>query len=218
MREAGQASWRFAHGIDQLSTIALFVRDTLGLDVGSHPLNPPSLADELPDLSDRLDPERRAMAATAWIDWWQEILTVEIDQKQGPTGSDVDAWMRDSLRRRRRIFDPPDFHHLADRPEIRDAVRAVFADAQPWSDDHRHVADEREAFDWALTQSIVLEVASTKMVSPASLQACAVIVPVRGTWWTRVSAGAVVCSIAAATGPAAARDVLTDVFSSCIDG
>lgn len=107
---------------------------------------------------------------------------------------------------------------LTARPELQDAVRAVYSDSLSWADD-RHWVDagaEGSTFDWALLRSVVEEVARNEQVDPAALNACAVLVPVQGIWWTRVSAGAMVCSVAVTDEDAVARIAHTDKFRSSL--
>ncbi len=133
MRFAGSASWRFAEGIEQAPVVALFVRDTLDLDVPAGRVIPPRLAGEFPDHSTLLDGHRRAEAGAAWTGWWQAVVALDVRGHQGPpTGVDQQVWLRQSADERRSAFDPPEFASLAARPALAEAVRVTFDEALRW--------------------------------------------------------------------------------------
>ncbi len=138
MQHAGSASWRFAEGIEQLPLVALFVRDAGGLDVPANRANPPRLDGSLPDHSALLDSERRATAGPFWTGWWQAVVAQGVRQHQGtPAGLDQRAWFRQRADEHRAVFDPPELTSLADRPALREVVRATFEEALRWADARR---------------------------------------------------------------------------------
>lgn len=220
MQHAGSASWRFAEGIEQLPLVALFVRDAAGLDVPANRANPPRLDGSLPDHSALLDSERRATAGPFWTGWWQAVVAQGVRQHQGtPAGLDQRAWFRQRADEHRAVFDPPELTSLADRPALREVVRATFEEALRWADARRRTLllppeGRHGQFDYDMTRAVAEQVARRHRVSPAAVRACAVVLPVEGNWWQRFAPGAVLCSVNAAHDPSAARTVLADAFES----
>lgn len=220
MRSAGSVSWRFAEGIEQTPLVALFVRDTLDLDVPAGLAIPPRLEGELPDLSSLLDLERRASAATGWAGWWQAIAALDIRGHQGPpTGEDQHVWLRRLASQHQSVFDPPEFASLATQPALAEALRATFDRALSWADARRQALlappeGRHGQFDYDIVRAAAEEVARQHGVSAGEVSGCAMVLPVQGVWWTRFAPGAAICSVHAGRDPAIARIMLTDAFES----
>lgn len=137
-RYIGSGSWWFTEAIEQAPLAALFVRDTVGLDVPTGGVIPPQLEGRLPNNSHLLDPRTRAAAAAAWTGWWEAVLTQDIRQHQHrPADLDQRVWMRQLAAEYQTVFDPPDFIGLTDRPALREAVMATRDQALGWSDVRR---------------------------------------------------------------------------------
>lgn len=200
--------------------VALFVRDAVGLDVPAGAVIPPPLDGDLPDHSMLLDSERRAAAGANWTGWWEMVVAQDVRQHQGsPDSLDHSAWMLELTVEHRAVFDPPEFASLADRPALREAMRAVFEEALRWADERRRAllfppSGRPSQFDYDTTRAVAEEVARRRQVSPGAVRACAVVLPVRGHWWQRCAPGAVLCSVHAARRTIAARAMLTDAFES----
>lgn len=214
------ASWRFAEGVEQLPLVALFVRDAAGLEVPPSPSNPPRLEGDLPDHSAQLGSELRATAGAFWAGWWRGVIALDVRQHQGvPRGASQGVWFRQRADEHRAVFDPPEFTSLADRPALREVVRATFEEALRWTDERRRnllfpPAGRIGQFDYETTRAVAEEVAGRHRVSPGAVRACAVVLPVEADWWQRFAPGAVLCSVNAARDPATARTVLADAFES----
>jgi len=230
VRRAQSISWRFAESIDQLPLVALFVRDTLRLEVPAGGVIPPRLEGEVPDHSSLLAPVRRDAAGTGWTGWWQEVLAragrLHLHHPgTRAAGLDLVAWARQMAVEHREldaayppVFDPPEFAGLADRPALRQAVRVTFGEALRWADTQRRsllfLPARPAQFDSQLVPAEAEQTAGLHRVDLGQVRACAVVVPVRGAWWHRFAPGAVVCSVHAARDPAVAHTIITDAFES----
>jgi len=220
MRFAGSASWRFAEGIEQAPVVALFVRDTLGLEVPAESVIPPRLDGDLPDYSALVAAEQRSAAGAAWTGWWQEVVAQDVRRQQGPPASvDQRVWLRQWATEHRAAFDPPEFASLADRPALAKAVQVTLNGALRWADARRRALlippqGQPGQFDYDVVRAAAEQIARRHGVSPDALRACAVILPVDGIWWNRFAPGAVLCSVHTARDPGIARSMLTEAFES----
>lgn len=224
MHQAGAASWRFATGMEQLPLVALIVRDTMNLRVAPAELVPPRLDAALADRSGVLTTNQRASAGAQWADWWSAVLAHDVRGRRGASaGLDAKAWRQQSIAEATALFDPPEFAPLADRPELRTALRASFQEALRSANRLRgavlHPPAERPAgFDDALVREVAQTTAHRHDVALDQVDACAVLLPVAGRWWRSYAPGVVVCSVHAATDPVTARDALTTAFESGLTG
>ena len=216
MQRAGSGSWRFAAGVEQAPALALFARDAGGLAVPPGPGVPPPLDGQLPEVSAELDARGRALAGSAWWDWWRAIIAHAVAGQRGaPPCMDQRSWVRRMITDGIAVFDPPEFASLSDRPALQQAVRATLPAALAWvATDRRPLGGSIASFDYQLIRQAAVQIGRRRQVSPAALSACAVLIPVQGRWWHQVEPGAVVCSVTAASDTDTARRVLDDVFES----
>lgn len=226
-------SWRFPEGIQEESLTALFVRDATGMDVNvaAGVAVPPHLEGELPDRSALLDPAGRTATEAAWADWWLAVIAHEVRMHQGADDSvgpripprHSAEWMRQRAAEHRAVFDPPEFHALADRPGLRTAVSATFAEATRWANAQRRAllrppTGRHSQFDYEMIREVAEQTARRHRVNPATVRACAIVLPVAGNWWHRFAPGAVLCSVHAARDSATAMALLTEAFESGLTG
>lgn len=175
MRFAGSASWRFAEGIEQAPLIALFVRDTLSLEVSAE-ASPPRLDGELPDHSTLLDSQWRAAAGDAWTGWWQAVVAQDVRGHQGPpAGVDQRVWLRQLDAEHRAVFDPPEFASLADRPALAETVRVTFNAALRWADAERRALlippqGRPGQFDYEVVRAAAEQTAHRHQISPDAVR------------------------------------------------
>ena len=222
MRRAGSASWRFAEGIEQLPVVALYVRDAMGLAVPPGDPVPPRLDAVVPDRSGLLDAGQRFDAGAQWASWWSAVLANDIRMHRGAQdGVEQSAWMRGLAGEATELFDPPAFASLNDRPGLRAAMRASFPEALEWADQLRRTLlgpphGRHGQFDYELIRTVAEQTAHQYRVSPDAVAACAVVLPVVGSWWYRCAPGAIVCSVHAAMDTVVARAALADAFASAL--
>lgn len=217
MFAAGSESWRFASGIEQHPHVGLFVRDALLLEVAPGPWIPPPLGGDVPDRSALLDDERRAEVSAGWTIWWRTLLADDVRVQQG--GTDERGQQARLLRLRQAAgapIDPPHFASLAGQPALQTAVRATFEEGCRWADQHRRrwLPPVNRLFDWQLIRDTAVQVAARRRVRLGTLNACAVVLMVEGTWWSPFSPGAILCSVDAARDPGVAQEMLTAAFES----
>jgi hypothetical protein len=177
---------------------------------------PPPLDGQLPEVSAELDARGRALAGSAWWDWWRAIIAHAVAGQRGaPPCMDQRSWVRRMITDGIAVFDPPEFASLSDRPALQQAVRATLSAALAWvATDRRPLGGSIASFDYQLIRQAAVQIGRRRQVSPAALSACAVLFPVQGRWWHQVEPGAVVCSVTAASDSDTARRVLDDVFES----
>lgn len=217
MRRGTRGSWRFAEGVEQLSVVALYVRDALRLEPPVDAQVPPRLDPLPPERSDVLSGDQRADAAAQWLDWWRLVVAHEVRHHQGPpAGMEQRTWARTELADVWTLFDPPDFAASATRPALRMALRATFDEALRWADRRRAsvLPPAGAHFDYDLVKTAAEDTIRQHSVDPDAVQACAVVLPVEGAWWQHIAPGAVVCSVHAVAEPDVARAVLADAFKS----
>jgi hypothetical protein len=224
VQHAGSRSWRFAEGLEQLPIVALFVRDAAELDVPWFAGLPPRLDDMPPHHSPALTPDQRAEAGVQWVAWWHAVLAQAARHEQGsPIDVDQRDWIRRMLAETSDLFDPPDFTSLTDNAALRAAMRTYSAAGLRWADARRRAlllprGGSPGQFDYALTRQVAEQIARRHHVDSSAVQACAILLPVHGTWWHRLQPGVVVSSVAAARDPATARSILNDAFESGLTG
>ncbi len=214
MEQAGALSWRFAESSGQMSHVALFVRDAVRLEVPDNPVVPPALAAEVPDRCSVLDDEQRRAAGRQWTSWWRAVVSDEVRRNAGPGRADPDEWPRAAPLS---AGSWPDFDVLGDRPELRQAVRALFEEGARWADDgprRRPPAPGASRFPWPLVRDVAEDVAFDRHVGLDAVQGGVELLAVSGVWWTRAAPGAVLCSTGAAADPTTAHAVVREAFES----
>jgi hypothetical protein len=78
MRLAGTSSWSLAAGWRLPGRTTLFVRDVARLSPPGIEVVPPLVGD-VPDRRDLLDVDERQRAGAQWLDWWNQILDLELE-------------------------------------------------------------------------------------------------------------------------------------------
>ena len=217
MQNAGNESWRFSEAIDQLPHAALFVRDSLDLQVPDGPAVPPRLVGSVPEFAHRLEPSIRDAAGQHWTIWWEAILTLEARVQLGDQGADRGEWRRSLAGVFRDLIDPPEWRSLTDRPALLTAVRMTFGDGCRWSDTARRPLLPpigRPLFEWSVTRDMVKAVAIDLGVRVGTLAGCVNVLMVEGSWWCRFAPGVVLCSIEATRDPETTKAILHAAFAA----
>jgi len=221
MHPAGQGSWRV--GIESSSSlldIALFTRDACGLDVPADAGVPPPVATTVPDRRDALAPALRSPAGVEWLSWWDAIVAqvgaVQLGSLVLPASTHQRLETLAALDQG--LLDWPDLDALAPRPALREAVRAVGAEARRWSGEQRRkvALDTRAGDPSPIAHTAVRDAAEAAMtryaVPPERVRAGIVVLDVEGHWWHMAAPGVLVCSIATASDEARIRPLLDEAF------
>ena len=219
MRKAGSPSWRFVEDEAQFLHLALFVRDATGLAVERSDDIPPHLAGDLPGQAGVLAEAERGTAAGQWAIWWRRLLAqaARESERERTTAGDLDplARVQAIYSGREEVFDPPQFGSLAGLPQLHAVAAAVFADANRWwSTRERTVSQEGGAFAWRLVRDAAEDAAAELGIPIGDVTAATYVLDVEGSWSYLAAPGFAVCSVAVATDPPAARQLLHDVFTT----
>ncbi|MCZ2819226.1 hypothetical protein O2V63_02655 [Modestobacter sp. VKM Ac-2977] len=219
MKFAGTTSWRFAESDrDEMSHVALFIRDALGLPVLPGPAVPPPLSGTIPDHRGLLSTEERKEAGQQWTDWWATVLGFQVQMQEEPADPGMSA-VRETLQaRREQAGSPPDFAALADRPALQRAAVETFPHAHRWVNQlSLEQRDERKgSFPYRLVRQVAEDVAFDRRVDFGAVRASAVVLEVKGSWWHLLAPGAVVCSDPAAADPTTGELILRRAFESSL--
>jgi hypothetical protein len=211
--EDGRQSWRFDESLASFPHVALFVRDALRLTVHDRPTVPPALAGDIPDLTELIAPGVRADAGEAWTDWW-EALIGNVAQ-QGAQDSASDAGIPRSPDQ---FPDPPAWPSLDARPALQQAVSATADQGFMFADRLRRTLLLRGPVPIFFPAKKVGQAAETAAaragISPGSLAAQAVVLDVRGLWWTLARQGTLLCSVEVTESPELSAEALTAAFSA----
>ena len=218
MRVDGFHSWRLAvSGADDLSFLALYVREAVRLAPPADSAIPPPLRVTPPDRSEVLTDDERDQASEAWQGWWRDILGYQA-RLQGPPddAGDFTDWVRfNSAERAAIIGDVPDFEALSDRPALRRAVTSLFMEAHAAQCAPRvDGAAGEPQISWAVVREAAEEVSARHRVPIGDVQGVVIVLPVQGTWWCSADAGEVVCSDACLVDDATAGQVVRGAFTS----
>lgn len=219
MRKAGSPSWRFVEDEAQFLHLALFVRDATGLAVARSDDIPPQLAGGLPGQAVVLTEAERGAAAGQWVLWWRRLLAQaarEAERDRATAGDqDPRAWVQAIYAGRDEVFDPPRFGSLADLPQLHPVAAAVYAHADRWwSTRERTVSQDGGAFAWRLVRDAAEDAAAELAIPIGDVDAATYVLDVEGAWSYLAAPGFAVCSVAVATDPQAARQLLHDVFTT----
>jgi hypothetical protein len=219
MKRVGSESWRFEKSIDELPHVALYVRDALRLEIVNQASNPPRLAGDIADRSDRLDAMIRRDTAREWPVWWEAIIGSVDEASSLPEGGT--AFGRQRASRHVQYFDPPFWDSLTDLPALRQAVSVTFDEASQFAEDVRRraiIESPRPSpdFPYDLIRRAAEAVAAEAGVSIGVLDASASVIYVDGSWWRVLRRGELLSSIGAARDPDHAYSALTAVFKSVV--
>jgi len=219
MRYAGFPSWRFMEDEAQFLHLALFARDAAGLAVERADDIPPHLAGELPGQPGVLTEAEREAAAGQWVIWWRRLLAQAV--REALRGNDPDgdqdpiAWVQAVYAGRPEVFDPPRFGSLADLPQLQPVAAAMYAHADRWwSTRERTVPQAGGAFAWRLVRDAAEDAAAELGIPIGDVTAAAYVLDVESSWSYLAAPGCALCSVAVATDPSAARQLLHDVFTT----
>ena len=215
----GSSSWRFGHDDLHILHRALFVRDAAMLPVTASAEVPPRLISDVPATPAVVPEADRAAAAQQWLRWWRRMLgqaahEVSVRRAEDP-GQDVLTRIKARTIWQHEICDPPDFVSLSAAPELRSAAVATHAAYQAWSaGPGRKSAPEHEFFPWQLVHDAAHEAAASLGRPVSDMDAVAHVLAVQGRWSYLAGAGCGVCSAAVARDPAAAGELLLQLFVS----
>ena len=192
----------------------LYVRDALRLPSERAPGIPPELLGEVADRSELLEPSAREKESSHWAAWWSAVIG--IDSRTHLGHDERDRIAGDEYER---IVDPATSPMLAQKPGLRLAANALFAEGCRWADDAREPmlppASLRPGrFDWRLTRDIAEAVAAEANVGVGAINGAVSVLLVEGIWWQPVAPQCALCSVAAADDPKTAEAILHEVFSS----
>lgn len=217
MKLAGSRSWRFAVEVSDLLHLALRIRDGAALDVPTSAHVPtgtdvPTAFDVPPPLSAPPEATPASIDQTAagaqWLPWWRELLDLEGRRHLLRPDQVTERW--GTLTRRlhaevQAIADPPRFEALRHRPALQAAARAVGPGPRRSVDRALQAArGGRDVIDWTIVNSAVHAVAAETGAELNSLNGCALVLLVQGSWWQSVSPGVVLASLDAAADPSVA--------------
>ncbi len=221
MRLAGSRSWRFAADAGDLVHLALRVRDATGLQVPDAPEVPPPLESPPAVAAGAIDLDP-VLAGADWLTWWRQVLDLEARRQLLRPDQVTTSWRRvnrELMAELKVLARPPRFDGLADRPGLQAAARAVGRTPHGWVD--RQLQAERhsrELIDWPVVTEAVHEVAEQTGAHLHSLNGCALVLLVQGTWWHRLRPGVVLCSVHAAADPATAGELVRAALIPAGDG
>lgn len=205
MRLAGTRSWRFAVDAGDLLHLALRVRDGARLQVPDAADVPPPLSTPPAPVSVDLD---RESAGAEWLSWWRELVALEGRRHLLRPDQVSERWGTVTRRLRAEqtaLADPPRFAALRGRGGVYAAARAVGPGPRRSVDRALQAArGGRDVIDWAIVNSAVQAVAAETGADLYSLNGCALVLLVRGSWWQQVSPGVVLASLDAAADPSTA--------------
>jgi hypothetical protein len=214
---AGATSWRLRVTDSDLAETALFVRDALGLVRSSSVDSPPALAAPVANMRDLLTDRERSAASAQWLQWWQQIVGFELGAGRPLETSMAGHGVLGVLAGLRANSDPPAFSALADRPELRKAVRAGFEHAMRWQRERR-TRHSDSTLEWSVIKRAADDVAFDRHVSVDSLRGVVAVLPVAGLWWRRHGPGQILCSEEAASSAQTSYQIAYEVFATSIDG
>lgn len=219
MRKGGNESWRFAHDIDQVLHVLLYVRDALRLEVHHGQGVPPPLAGGVTDRTELLDAAARQEATRDWPPWWQAVVAELARTELGPGPSNVgeDEWVRERALRHRLAVDHPEWSSLAGHRALQTAARALWGDGCRWLTALRQSylpPARQDVFAWELVRDAAERAVAGYQMSLGTVNGAALVLMVEGAWWELFSPGVVLCSVSAATIPETTAAILAEVFDS----
>jgi hypothetical protein len=219
MRLSGSSSWRFEHDDGYMFHLPLFVRDASRLPVADSDEIPPPLIGEVLDASAVLPERDQAAAARQWTSWWrqtvdQAVREVIVRRAEDPR-QDMRIRMEARFRGREEVCDPPSFLSLAAAPELQSAAVATLRAYRAWSADAaRRPGPDRKLFAWEIVRDAAHDVAASLGLPVSEMDAVAHVIAVHGRWSFVAGAGCGICSRDVAADPAAASELLRQLFVS----
>lgn len=175
-------SWSLSTDVSHAMHVALYVRDTCGLDSDRPPRTAVAIATA----------DGSETASAEWRRWWEDIVRVECDERatSDDLGIGYDGW----LSRRRPLGEPPAFEVLADRPELQAMAVRCQSEASEWAEACRRALQRPDQLAWPLLHEVVEQVAAERGVTTGELHARIFVLRVAGPWWQVVRPGVVMCS------------------------
>lgn len=215
MRLAGTRSWRFAVEAGDLLHLALRIRDGARLQVPPADDVPPALS--TPPAPAPVDLDRES-AGIEWLTWWRALVALEARRQLLRPDQVTERWRTVTRRLRAEqttLADPPRFEALRERGGLHAAARAVGRGPRRSVDRELQAArGGRDVIDWAIVNTAVHAVAAETGAKLNSLNGCALVLLVQGSWWQQVSPGVVLASVDAAADPSAAEALVRAALRS----
>lgn len=203
--------------------VPLFVRDASLLPVADSAGVPPPLVAGVPDASSVLSEADRAAAGRQWESWWREIIDglvgEVISRRAEDPLQDIQIRRQASFRGTEEVCDPPSFRSLAADPELQSAAIGTFGAYRAWSaDKSQRPGPHRELFAWQIVRDAAHEAAASLGLPVSEMDAVAHVIAVQGAWSFVAGAGCGICSTDVAADPAAASELLRQLFVSGAPG
>jgi hypothetical protein len=191
MQSANGGSWRFGVGTGSpLLRQALYIRDCLDLPVPVDDLVPPPLDGELPNRQSLVSANARAAIGNQWTRWWRQIVGQQFGCGPGRLANElalVEAPGQPEASGR--------FTALADQPQLREVVTALFQEAGQWRPaGSLSSATTRGNFDSEQLGRLADTAGARRGVDISDVEGQVVVMPVIGTWWRVVGPGQVLAS------------------------
>lgn len=196
MDEEGQPAGWALNVVHDPRPFALFVRDSLRLDVRDEPSAPPPLEPPVPDHRDVLTAAERARAAEQWPAWWRATLAHGARSHGGRDAGDWREWHREQARVREKVLgEPPAFAALAASPELQRACTLLDRELHAWSRREPPTDSPLAALKELECGDLAAEVASRWGVALAQVHGAVLAYGVEGPWRRLAAPGALVCSV-----------------------
>ena len=215
MKLAGTRSWRFAVDAGDLLHLALRVRDGARLQVPAAEDVPPPLSTPPAPVSVDLD---RESAGAEWLTWWRELVALEGRRQLLRPDRVSERWGTVTRRLRKEqtaLADPPRFEALRERGGLHAAACAVGPAPRRSVDRALQAArGGRDVIDWEIVNAAVHAVARETGAELNSLNGCALVLLVQGSWWQLASPGVVLASLDAAVDPSVADALVRTALRS----
>ena len=224
MKLGGSSSWRLETRDSQFLHVALYVRESAGIQIPADEGAPPRLRQETPpDAADPRDGAR--VLSEQWWAWWQSLVAFEVgafEMTRGWQDGGDPPRLRALADAGSAAFDPPDFDTIAGLPELRAVVSRRWREALDWfagrSAEPRHSRPGVPAISHAVIEHVALSVAAERRVALDRLDAAVDLLDVSGLWAHDAAPGYVLCSAELARDEDLTAHVVRRAFLSGLAG
>lgn len=218
------SGWRFAVSGPQLLHIALFIRDSAGIQMPADPSLPPRLLypafNAAPHPRVATDP-----LGSQWASWWRQLVDHEVhsaDIARNQESGQGQRTVRELADAGAAVFDAPGFASLADSPELRAIVVDHHEEAVNWSSADRYtpprVGYPTTPIPYRAFQRAAENVAAEPDMPTDRLDAAVSVLDVSGSWSPIVAPGHMLCSVGLTQDNVAMEDAVRRAFRSRWDG